>query len=429
MIDSHELINKYNTLVRRYKSLFEESRDIIYISKADGKITSINPHGLKLLGYSSNSEVLGKSITDFYYSPSDRDHYLNLILKNGFIKDFEIILLKKSGEKLVGLESAQSIKDPDGTIIEYTGIVKDITERVNNEMFSIKKNIELTATNKKLEEAQMKVMSHDKLASVGFLAAGIAHEINNPLGYLKSGFESMRIYFDKILEYARAIEQAFSKTEEYRQLGAENPIAVEKKRLKIDKIIGDLGNLNAETKDGFDKIISIINSLKNFSHVDSAQKITLYNLNSGIEDTLRILHNEIKYVATVEKNLSELPPIECFGGEINQVLLNVILNAAQAIKAQKRKTTGKITVSTSYRDGFVYCSIGDDGPGIPADIRDKIFDPFFTTKGPGVSTGLGLNIAYDIVTKHKGSLTVKDTKGSGATFELKLPTEMRIKEI
>jgi two-component system, NtrC family, sensor kinase len=423
-----KLSKEYNELLLRYNSLFEESRDIIYICDSGGNIKTINPHGVTILGYSSKTDLIGMNVTDLYYSQSDRDHYLLMMGENGFIKDFEIILKKKGGAKLFGLESANVIRDPEGAVFEYAGIIKDITDRVTHEMHLVQINIELVEINKKLEEAQRKIIRQEKLASIGQLAAGIAHEINNPLGYIKSCFGSLRTYMEKVLSYMRVLEDFSSKTKEYAEPGSGSSLVAEKQRLKIDVILNDFVNIQNETDEGFEKITAIIDGLKNFAHADSARKIINYDLNSGIENTLQILTNEIKYVATVEKKLSPLPLIECIGGEINQVLLNVILNAAQAIKGQKKNTLGKIVVATEAQPGHVVCTVHDDGPGIPEDIIGKIFDPFFTTKDVGEGTGLGLNISYDIVSKHGGELSVQSDAGRGTEFGIRLPIQTPIKK-
>ncbi|MEJ2664808.1 MAG: ATP-binding protein, partial [Spirochaetia bacterium] len=201
-----------------------------------------------------------------------------------------------------------------------------------------------------------------------------------------------------------------------------------KTKFKIDIILLDFNELFSEMNEGFNRISTVINGLKNFSYIDKIQKRGRYDLNKGINDTLQILGNELKFTAKVIKNLSPLPEIECSGGEINQVLLNIILNAVQAIKSQQRKNPGTITVSTKEQDSFIICTIADDGPGIPGEITDKIFDPFFTTKEIGEGTGLGLNISNDIISKHNGELSVKNRKGGGAEFSIKLPVLLHLEE-
>jgi signal transduction histidine kinase len=182
----------------------------------------------------------------------------------------------------------------------------------------------------------------------------------------------------------------------------------------------DVEMIFSETAEGFDRIMGIINSLKSFSRIESNQTAGKFDLNEAIESTLTVARNEYKYIAKVEKVLTEIPLIECNGGEINQVLLNLIVNAAQAIKLAKSTKTGHITISTWQENHFVFCRVSDNGPGIPVDHVNRIFDPFFTTKPVGQGTGLGLSIAYDVVVnKHHGRLIAQNA--NGAQFTMILP--------
>jgi len=428
MRDNDATVKRFKELETRYKSLFEGTMELVYICRPDSRIASINSYGAELLGYSSSEELEGISVVDLYYNPSDREYYDQIMHEQGHIKDFELILKKKDGTRFIGQETSILIKDEDGNPVEYTGIIKDVTERVRNEMLLMKKNTELLETNKKLEEAHLKIIRQDKLAAIGQLAAGVAHEINNPLGFIKSSCLSLKTYMGNILSYLKQLEGLFRETEEGG--GNRKSVSVKdlKTKFKIDIILLDFNELFSEMNEGFNRISTIINGLKNFSYIDKIQKHGRYDLNKGINDTLQILGNELKFTAKVIKNLSPLPEIECSGGEINQVLLNIILNAAQAIKSQQRKNPGTITVSTKEQDSFIICTIADDGPGIPDEITDKIFDPFFTTKEIGEGTGLGLNISYDIITKHNGELSVKNRKGGGAEFSIKLPVLLHLEE-
>ena len=191
---------------------------------------------------------------------------------------------------------------------------------------------------------------------------------------------------------------------------------------KLDYILGDIENLVKESMEGVNRITEIVTSLRNFSRIDNETRIESYDINEALENTLVVAKNEIKYVADVEKELSKVPRIECIGSEINQVLLNILINAAQAIESQNRRDRGLIRIRTYADSDSIYCEIVDDGPGIPQGIVSRIFDPFFTTKDPAEGTGLGLNISYDIVVhKHNGELSVRSEDGKGATFIVKLP--------
>ncbi|HRY56388.1 MAG TPA: ATP-binding protein [Spirochaetia bacterium] len=281
-----------------------------------------------------------------------------------------------------------------------------------------KANLELAEANRKLQQTQMIMIQHEKLASIGQLAAGIAHEINNPVGFLKSN--------NSFLERAAGkVVQAWGEAK-----AAAGPLVAEiEEKYDLAYTFSQLDSLFAGSNDGFSRITSIVSNLKRFSYIDASGQFDFYDVNAGIENSLVVAWNEIKYVAEIRKSLGELPKIKALGGEINQVILNLLVNAAQAIESQKRPEKGLIEIATSLRRAEggaggdrVVIEIGDDGPGIPEPIRLRIFDPFFTTKEPGKGTGLGLSISYDIVvSKHGGSLTVESSPGEGATFVIELP--------
>jgi signal transduction histidine kinase len=192
--------------------------------------------------------------------------------------------------------------------------------------------------------------------------------------------------------------------------------------MKIDFILEDLSVLFNDSREGIDRITSIVQNLRDFSRKDEPENFDIYNINDGVKATLVVVQNEIKYDTDVETELSEVPQIFCSSGQINQVLLNILMNAAQAIKSQERDDKGKIAIRTYATDDNVVCEISDDGPGIEPDELQKIFDPFFTTKPVGKGTGLGLSISYDIiVNKHKGILLVDNSIGNGTKFTIKLP--------
>jgi len=199
-------------------------------------------------------------------------------------------------------------------------------------------------------------------------------------------------------------------------------IAEIERRTDLAYLFEEIDAMLAESRDGFARIMHIVGNLKSFSRSEQGADFKPYDVNAGLESTLIVARNEIKYVADVKKEFGELPPISARGSEINQVFLNILVNAAQAIEEQKRDKKGLIVVRTVVLGDRVVVGIRDDGPGIPEDIRLKIFDPFFTTKEPGKGTGLGLSISYDIVvSKHGGRLTVDSTPGLGTTFTIELP--------
>ncbi len=272
-------------------------------------------------------------------------------------------------------------------------------------------NIELAEANQKLKESQTMIVQQEKLASIGQLAAGVAHEINNPLGYLKSNNTAIGRHLAAVKEFLQAVTAA-----------AGEAIREGREKYDIDYILEDFDAIMRESEDGFRRITDIVQNLKSFSRIDSGERFGLFDINKGIENTLAVARNEVKYVADVKVELAPLPMVECVGGEINQVFLNLIVNSAQAIKGQGRTGRGTIEVRTGVVTDQVWIEISDDGPGIPEELQLKIFDPFFTTKPVGQGTGLGLSISSEIIAnKHGGRLTVSSVPGKGATFRISLP--------
>lgn len=257
----------------------------------------------------------------------------------------------------------------------------------------------------KFDRLTEQLMHSEKLASLGQLAAGVAHEINNPIGYVASNLGSLKEYIDSLIKLIR---------EGSVQLPADQVTAL-KKKYDFDYIVQDLPQLLVQSEAGLQRVIEIISDLKDFSYLEEAEFIEA-DLLIGIRSTLNIIDNELKYKAKVNLELATVPVIECIPSQINQVLLNLLLNAAQAVEEQ-----GIITVTTGYDDQWVWFSVTDSGLGIPQEKLDEIYQPFYTTKPKGEGTGLGLALSRSIVDKHKGVLEVTSELGVGSCFTVKLP--------
>jgi two-component system NtrC family sensor kinase len=312
-------------------------------------------------------------------------------------------------------------KNLEATIAERTAelaeanaqMAEDIKRRELAEAELLKRYAELTELNIKLGTAQDQLVQSEKLASIGQLAAGVAHEINNPIGYVHSNIGSLENYLKNIFEMFDA----------YVALEHELPDAARarlnklKKELDLDFLIEDMPTLMGESKEGITRVKKIVQDLKDFSRVDSAAEWQFANLHKGIDSTLNIVNNEIKYKADVIKDYGEIPEVECMPSQINQVVMNLAVNAAHAMG----ETRGTITVRTGCTADNVWIEIVDNGSGIPEEIRQKIFDPFFTTKPVGKGTGLGLSLSYGIIQNHHGSIEVMSDVGKGTTFRVTLP--------
>ena len=263
----------------------------------------------------------------------------------------------------------------------------------------------------RLEEAHNQLLQAEKMASIGQLAAGVAHEINNPIGFVNSNLGVLQ-------NYVKTLLNLISKYELYEsELSAESHAAIVALKHETDLayLRDDVGNLLAESLGGLQRVKRIVQDLKDFSHISDSE-MQWANLEEGLESTLNVVWNELKYKAEVVKDYGKLPEIECIPSQLNQVFMNLLVNAAQAITEH-----GRITLRTRQEGGNVRIEIADTGSGIPQDIINRIFDPFFTTKPVGTGTGLGLSITHGIIRKHNGRIAVSSQAGEGTTFSIMIP--------
>jgi two-component system NtrC family sensor kinase len=290
----------------------------------------------------------------------------------------------------------------------------DIAQRQRAEAELLRRNAKLTELNEKLSMAQQQLMQSEKLASIGQLAAGVAHEINNPIGYIFSNFNSLETYIDRLLEMLACYEEAES------AIGTPGVAARLKdmrEQTELEYLKEDIPVLMRESKEGIVRVRKIVQDLKDFSRVDSGQDWQWANLHHGIDSTLNVVHNEVKYKADVVKEYGDIPDIECLPSQLNQVVMNLVVNAAHAIGAER----GRIAIRTGGGADAVWFEVEDNGCGIPEENLSRIFDPFFTTKPVGKGTGLGLSLSYGIVQKHHGKIEVDSAPGRGTRFRITLP--------
>jgi len=275
------------------------------------------------------------------------------------------------------------------------------------------RHAELRQAYLRLNGAQDKLLQSEKMASIGQLAAGVAHEINNPIGYVHSNLGSLQEYLRSLFTLIEAYERALRAPDPKALIPEIDDI---RNRADIDFIARDLPQLMAESREGIERVTRIVRDLKDFSYSDRSESWKLVDLHAGLESTINIIWNELKYKVTLERHYGELPLVESLPSELNQVYMNLLLNAGQAIAER-----GTITVSTGLDGDQVWIEFSDTGSGIPADLQQRIFDPFFTTKPVGSGTGLGLSISYGIINKHHGRIDVDSAPGQGATFRITLP--------
>ena len=281
-----------------------------------------------------------------------------------------------------------------------------------------KRNEEIEKTNHALMTTQAQLVQSEKMASVGQLAAGVAHEINNPIGYITSNLGTLQTYTSVMNELITGYRQY---SQSARTGAADESLYLKLQEIQdredIDFLQEDVVELVSDSLAGSVRVKDIVQGLKSFSRVDGAECIEA-DLHSGIESTLKVLANELKYSCEVKLEFGDLPLVACNLARINQVFMNLLVNASQSFEEP-----GIITVSTRSDDDWVYVTVSDTGCGIPEDKIASIFDPFFTTKPVGSGTGLGLSISFGIIEEHGGTLTVASEQGAGSRFTIKLPIQ------
>jgi len=290
-------------------------------------------------------------------------------------------------------------------------------------------NEDLRLLNAKLKDAQFHMVQQEKLASIGELAAGIAHEINNPMGFVGSNLSTLQSFFTKIKQVLAAHETCMDLLFQTPDLPESirtrmNAVRETERVNKLPFILTELEATLRESLDGVDRVTKIIQTLRNFARSGHDDEFSPCQLDDIIEEAMMIVRNESKYHLDIFHERNEMPDIFCSRGQIGQVVLNILINAIQAIKAQNRVGRGRICISVSQVRQDALIEIRDDGPGIPEEVRMRIFDPFYTTKEVGQGTGLGLSISHDIiVNKHHGEISVTNGPEGGACFIIRLPVQ------
>lgn len=326
--------------------------------------------------------------------------------ENAVLSPLESLLKKASAEnQLYFLPLPNTDFHPTDEFINRAQEI--LTKRSVEELIA-----ELELKNKTLKNTQAQMLQSEKMASVGQLAAGVAHEINNPMGFITSNLGSLQKYIDKLRQFIDL------QTEIIADLNAEDRIKEARKKLKIDFLLEDTDDLLTESLSGAKRVSEIVKNLKSFSRVD-AEETALTNLNDCLDSTLKVIWNELKYKAKIIKEYSDLPQTLCNPQELNQVFINILINAAHAIDEQ-----GEISLRTWVDGEWIKVAFSDTGQGIPADKLERIFEPFYTTKPVGKGTGLGLSICYDLLKKNGGDIQVASEVGHGTTFTLSIPLKI-----
>lgn len=385
----------------KFRTLSLELPIGVMLINQDGVILFSNEQWEKIFEYNGIVEKWDgwEKIVDDVFLEDIKVAWDNLLRKReNFNMEFSI---RNNTKELLWLNvKALFLISDDGSKIIV--LAENITDRKNAEI--------------EREQTRIQLIHSEKLAGLGQLAAGIAHEINNPVGFVLGNSETMADYFKSIKKMCDL----------YKTKIKDDEIEKARDELDLDYIVNDLECIIDDNLIGLKRIVAIVTNLKNFARIERGNEIVEADLEENIECTVNIAKNEIKYHADVKTEFGNISPVWCNIGEINQVFLNILVNAAQAIQQQQRQTRGLITVRTWETDDNKICiSVADDGPGIEDTNINKIFDPFFTTKPIGKGTGLGLNIAWDIVVnRHNGEINVESKIGSGTIFTVILPKKL-----
>ena len=303
--------------------------------------------------------------------------------------------------------------DERGTVTGYYSLLHDVTDVKRTADVLRRQNDELREANRMFRQARDQLLQAERMASIGQLAAGVAHEINNPIGYVNSNLETLQRYLADIFALLAGYEALVDDgdTPERRRALHEARAAAD-----LDFVRADAVALLAESREGISRVRRIVQDLRSFSHSAVDEPWQWADLREGLESTLNIVWNEIKYKARVVREFAAVPPVQCRPGRLNQVFMNLLLNAVQAIRSN-----GTIHLRIGAERDHVWVEIGDDGAGIDPEHIGRIFDPFFTTKPVGEGTGLGLSLSYGIVQEHRGRIDVRSEVGAGSTFRVWLP--------
>jgi PAS domain S-box-containing protein len=394
----------------RFRAIFDSIQEGIFIHDIDtGAILATNRRAREMFGW-SEADILGASIEDLSsgvtpYTQVEAAYWM-MRAAAGVPQSVEWHARRFDGSLFwteVSIRRAE-LAGQERLLV----VVRDISRRKAQEE-ELRQNLERQVQlNKKLEEAHNQLLQSEKLASIGQLAAGVAHELNNPIGFVHSNLGSLDGYLQDLFAIIDASESEGDALAAVQRLKAEKDYTFVKR---------DIGALMAESRDGLARVRKIVQDLKDFSRVGEAEW-QWADLHKGLDSTLNIVWNELKYKCTVRKEYGELPEVHCLPSQLNQVFMNLLVNAGQAIVDH-----GEITIRTGRDGDRVWVEVGDTGAGIPQENLNRIFEPFFTTKPVGKGTGLGLSLSYGIVVKHRGKIEVKSVVGKGSTFRVILPID------
>jgi two-component system NtrC family sensor kinase len=395
------------------QDLLDGTNDLIHSFTPDGRILFANRAWCETLGYSAE-EVAALNLFEIVHTDY-RGHRDELVQRAMVTKEAGLMTaaFRAKDGRVIAMEGNVSMCLENGKIVATRGIFRDISGREQTKGELTEHYEKIQELDAKLKEAHDHLLQSERMTFIGQLATGVAHEINNPIGYVYSNLGTLEKYVQDVF---RMIEDYESAEGAIADEGVRARLQAAREKLDIAFLKEDLRALMVESREGIVHVKNIVRDLKDFSHVDAADEWYAADLHKGLDSTLNIVHNEIKYKVEIVKQYGDIVAVECLPSQINQVFMNLLVNAVHAV--EKR---GTITVRTGKQDAEVWVEIADTGKGIaPADLK-RIFEPFYTTKPIGQGTGLGLSLSYGIVQKHQGRMEAQSEVGKGSLFRVWLP--------
>jgi len=400
------------------RELFDALGEAVLLFDQNGRISCANAAAWQMFAGSESNGGVHDNHAERVFPETPE---LSSFLEGPWPREEDVILRRDSGRRVLrvkaGLLGSGGQRPPTIAIVAL-----DVGEQgVNREALAVSvkelaaKNAQLEELIQKLKQTQNQLMQSEKMASIGQLAAGVAHEINNPVGYVYSNIGTLERYLKDIFLLLDAYRRA-ELSVELDGCSSANEISQIQEEIDLPFLRKDVGALISECREGINRVKKIVQDLRDFSRAGMEDVWEFADLHKGLDSTLNVVWSELKYKCELRKEYGELPVVECLPSQLNQVFMNLLVNAAQAIPDK-----GTVTIRTGRVDREVWIEIADTGSGIRPEHRARLFEPFFTTKAPGQGTGLGLPVSYGIVERHGGHIEVESEPGKGATFRIWLP--------
>ncbi len=403
--ESEWLSERLDTLQRDHRDIIDNINSALLVVDLAGRITFANPAAEQILG-GQGGDLGGRDIGDWFGHPSEASSPIEECVERGVrSRGAETLLQRVDGHWIpIGVSCSPRL-DADGRSQGVVAVFQDLSEI------------------KQLEE---QVRQTEKMASIGQLAAGVAHEVNNPMGFIHANLHQMSEYLTDLERYFEAssrLQQAITEGDLEVIRAASADVSGVGREIDLEYVRSDFAKALLESGEGAERIRHIVKDLRDFSRPDMPAR-TPTDINKAIDSTANIVHSMMKHTVHVEKDYAELPKIDAYPMQLKQVFMNLLVNAQQAIEAQDESSTVVIRVETAVQEEDIVIRISDTGIGIPEADRGRIFEPFFTTKPVGAGTGLGLSTCFSIIERHGGRILVESEPGTGTMFEVRLPLDI-----